>query len=64
MRQRRAIGHTNTACGLCGHLGLLLTESQQARRGLARLKPGFDADRRVYEVCEDCGARHTIELVA
>jgi hypothetical protein len=34
------------------------------RRGLARLRPGFDADRRVYELCEDCGAKHAVELVA
>ena len=47
MRERRAIGHTNTSCGLCGHQGLLLTESQLVRRGLSRLRPGFDADRRV-----------------
>ncbi len=64
MRERRAIGHTTTSCGLCGHQGLVLTESQLVRRGLARLRPGFDADRRVYELCEDCGAKHTVELVA
>jgi len=34
------------------------------RRGLARLRPGFDVDRRVYELCEDCGAKHVVELVA
>jgi hypothetical protein len=64
MRERRAIGHTNTSCGLCGHQGLILTESVRVRRGLTRLRPAFDADRRVYERCEDCGAKHTVELVA
>jgi transposase len=64
MRERRAIGHTTTSCGPCGHLGLVLTESLQVRRGLARLRPGFDADRRVYELCEDCGSKHAVELVA
>ena len=64
MRERRAIGHTNTSCGLCGRQGLLLTESLMVRRGLGRLRPGFDADRRVYELCGDCGAKHVVELVA
>ncbi len=64
MRERRAIGHTNTSCGLCGHQGLVRTESLLVRRGLSRLRPGFDADRRVYELCEDCGAKHAVELVA
>ncbi len=64
MRERRAIGHTTTACGLCGHQGLVLTESQLVRSGLSRLRPGFDADRRVYELCEGCGAKHAVELVA
>ena len=64
MRERRAIGHTTTSCGLCGHQGLVLTESQLMRSGLARLRPGFDTDRRVYELCEGCGARHAVEPVA
>lgn len=49
MTERRAIGHTTTTCGRCGHEGLV---------------PGFDADRRVYELCADCGAEHAVELVA
>ncbi len=64
MRERRAIGHTTTSCGLCGHQGLVLTESLVVRRGLAPLRPAFDADRRVYELCEDCGAKHAVDLVA
>ena len=64
MRERRAIGHTNTSCGPCGHQGLGLTESLLVRRGLARLRPGVDLDRRVYELCEGCGAKHVVELVA
>ena len=64
MRERRAIGHTTTTCGLCGHQGLVLTESWTVRRGLARLRLSFDADRRVYELCDGCGAKHAVELVA
>ena len=64
MTEQRAIGHTTTSRGLCGHQGLVLTESQLARRGLARLRRGFDADRRVYELCKDCGAKHAVEPVA
>ena len=64
MRERRAIGHTNTSCGRCGQQGLGLTGSQLVRRGLTRLRPGFDVDRRVYELCEDSGAEHAVELVA
>ena len=58
------IGRTSTSCSLCGHEGLVLTEWQLVRRGLARLRPGFDADRRGYEFCEDCGAEHAVERVA
>jgi hypothetical protein len=64
VRERRSIGRTGTICGLCGHQGLVLTESQMVRRGLSRLRPRFDADRRVYELCEGCGAKHAVELVA
>ncbi len=61
MRERRAIGPTSTSCGLCGHQGLVLIESLLVRRGQARLRRGFNVDRRVYE---DCGARHAVDLVA
>jgi hypothetical protein len=64
VRERRAIGRTGSACGLCGRQGLLLTESRVVRRGLARLKPGFDGDPQVYELCEGCGAKHAVELAA
>ena len=64
MRERRSIGRTGTICGLCGHQGLLLTESRPVRRGLARLRPSFDADRHLYELCEGCGVKHAVELVA
>ncbi|MGY1594286.1 hypothetical protein ACI79D_20105 [Geodermatophilus sp. SYSU D00708] len=64
MRERRAIGHTGTACSLCGHQGLVLTESRLPRRGLSRLHPRFDGDVRLYELCEGCGAKHAVDLVA
>jgi hypothetical protein len=64
MRERWAIGHSNTSCGGCGYQALVPTESQLVRRGLARLRQGFDADRRVYELCEDCGAKHAVQLGA
>ncbi len=61
VRKRRLIGHTGTTCSLCGHRGLALTESRFLRRGLDRLRPGFDPDARVYELCGDCGAKHAVE---
>ena len=64
MRERRSIGHTGTTCGLCGHQGLVLTESRLVRRGLSRLRPRFDDQPRMYELCEGCGAKHAVELVA
>ena len=64
MRERQSIGHTSTTCGLCGHQGLVLTESRLVRRGLSRLRPRFDGQRRVYELCEGCGAKHAVELAA
>ncbi|WP_279432635.1 hypothetical protein [Geodermatophilus obscurus] len=42
----------------------MLSELRLVRRRLARLRPGFDVDRRVYELCEGCNARHAVELVA
>ena len=64
MRERRSIGHTGTTCGLCGPQGLVLTESRLVRRGLSRLLPRFDGQPRMYELCESCGAKHAVELVA
>ena len=64
MRERRAIGHMTTTCGLCGHQGLVPTESQLVRRGPAGLRPGSDVDRRGHGRCEDCGAEHAVELIA
>ena len=64
MRVRKSLGRTGTTCPLCGHLGLVLTESRFVRRGLAWLRPGFDADARLYELCRECGAKHAIEMVA
>ena len=42
----------------------MLTESRLVRRGLSRLRPRFDGQRRVYELCEGCGAKHAVEPVA
>ncbi len=62
--ERWSIGLPGTTCGLCGDQGLVLSELRLVRRRLARLRPGFDVDRRVYELCEGCDAKHTVELVA
>ena len=64
VRERKSIGRTGTTCPLCGHRGLVLTESRFVRRGAAWLRPGFDADARLYELCRECGAKHAVELVA
>lgn len=64
MRERQLIGHTSSTRGPCGHQGLALTESRLVRRGLSRLSPRFDGRRRVYELCEGCGTKHAVELVA
>ena len=58
------IGHTGTTCGLCGHQGLVLTGSRLVRRGWARLRPRFDGQPRMYELCESGGAKHAVEPVA
>jgi hypothetical protein len=42
----------------------VLTESRLVRRGLSRLRPRFDDQPRMYELCEGCGAKHAVELVA
>ncbi len=62
--ERWSIGLPGTTCGLCGDQGLVLSELRLVRRRLARLRAGFDVDRRVYELCADCGAKHAVELVA
>ena len=41
-----------------------MTESRFVRRGLAALRPSFDADARWYERCDGCGAKHAVEAAA
>ena len=41
----------------------MLTESRLVRRGLSRLRLRFDDQRRMYELCAGCGAKHAVELV-
>ncbi len=58
------IGRTESRCSLCGHQGLVLTGSRVLRRGLDRLHPRFDADARLYERCDGCGVKHSVEAAA
>ena len=64
IRTRRTIAHIGGTCSLCGHAGLVLTESRFVRRGLNVLRPTFDADVRLYELCDGCGAKHPVEAAA
>ncbi len=64
VRERRVIGRTGSNCSLCGHQGLVLTESRLIRRGVERLRLRFDPDARLYELCDGCGAKHTVETAA
>jgi hypothetical protein len=42
----------------------VLTEIHLVRRGASRLRPGFDADVRLHQRCDGCGARHAVEAAA
>ena len=60
-RRTRRLGSVDRACDICGHAGLVITESRAVRRGAALLKPGWNAHPRTYEVCPGCGVRYRIE---
>jgi DNA-directed RNA polymerase subunit RPC12/RpoP len=60
VRVRTRTGAIDVPCGLCGHEGLVLERSRNARRGLARVNPRFPIDERSYRSCPQCGARDLV----
>ena len=60
-RRTRRIGPIDKACDICGHAGLVLTESRAVRRGAALLNPAWKAQPRSYELCPHCGVRYRLE---
>ncbi|SDO97394.1 hypothetical protein SAMN05660199_02900 [Klenkia soli] len=58
MRIRETLGAVDGPCLLCGSADVVAVRTRLARRGLARLKPGFDPDEHRYELCRGCGAKN------
>jgi hypothetical protein len=50
-----------SSCGLCGHLGQVITQTRRVRKGLDRLNPRWDAEPEAWEVCPNCRARRALE---
>ena len=57
-RRTRQLGSVDKACDICGHPGLVVTESRAVRRGVDLLNPTWNASPRTYEVCPGCGVRY------
>jgi hypothetical protein len=61
LRQQSRLGVTASRCGLCGHVGQVLTLSRRVRKGLHLLNPRWDAAEQAFEQCPGCGARRFVE---
>jgi hypothetical protein len=59
-RSREQVKTEDGACGLCGHVGLVIERSWKPRSGFSRLNPAYDAQERTYRVCRQCGARQQL----
>jgi|tagenome__1003787_1003787.scaffolds.fasta_scaffold20688126_2 hypothetical protein len=60
-RQRRQIGRSDRACGVCAAVGMTIIESRAVRRGADRLNPLFDPAIKRYELCRACGTKHPLQ---
>jgi hypothetical protein len=59
-RSREQVEEQDVACGLCGHVGLVIERSFNQRSGFRRLNPVWDRQERIYRVCPECHARHRL----
>ena len=57
-RQATELGRSARPCDLCGSANVIAMESHAVRGGTALLKLHWDAAKRTYDLCSDCGARH------